>query len=468
MMKTKQDQSETSSLKQKSDIEEEYKVPNITPKELWSKSPQEFNDWRVKYDYPRILNYLKDRFPKFDEWKKEQRLTIDDFAKYSIGIFLRPSGVVMIYKLQHPTGRIHYSIRVPRHKIPEKIDFDNIVLERRDIVPYDSWIENDDEKINTLFHRISYNENHATIDKNFELLHLGNITVPNRDIQDTHLDFVNIGNLTLDKCSINKFKLYYSIANNFSINGNAAYVDIYKTNSELNLNKGVFQDWEIENSDIKLKSENAKLWKWCVKNNRIDMRLTTTEIQDCDFGDNQSPFERGFAGKSLFHKNMKIIYSNIGDMANAGKHFYREKRHEMTSSRKPDETLDRFLYREKNKKQILLEKVKHYIYSYIKYISLSFQMIFWGFGEKPFRILIPIFVVIFGFSFFYYFSDRSYTCNSYYDSIYFSIVTFTTLGYGDIVQQNNWMRISSALQSFLGVLLIGFFLGNIASKSKNY
>ena len=55
MMKTKQDQSETSSLKQKSDIEEEYKVPNITPKELWSKSPQEFNDWRVKYDYPRIL-----------------------------------------------------------------------------------------------------------------------------------------------------------------------------------------------------------------------------------------------------------------------------------------------------------------------------------------------------------------------------------------------------------------------------
>jgi len=46
----------------------------------------------------------------------------------------------------------------------------------------------------------------------------------------------------------------------------------------------------------------------------------------------------------------------------------------------------------------------------------------------------------------------------YISSLYFSVVTQTTLGYGDILPNGQLGRIFAILQSVLGVVLIGFFL----------
>lgn len=50
--------------------------------------------------------------------------------------------------------------------------------------------------------------------------------------------------------------------------------------------------------------------------------------------------------------------------------------------------------------------------------------------------------------------------------LYFSTVTATTLGYGDIVPLNNWMRFAISVQSILGLLLIGGLL-NALLKGRN-
>jgi len=50
-------------------------------------------------------------------------------------------------------------------------------------------------------------------------------------------------------------------------------------------------------------------------------------------------------------------------------------------------------------------------------------------------------------------------------SIYFSVVTITTLGYGDITPQTEMTRILTALESIFGIILIGLFLNAVARSS---
>lgn len=53
---------------------------------------------------------------------------------------------------------------------------------------------------------------------------------------------------------------------------------------------------------------------------------------------------------------------------------------------------------------------------------------------------------------------------SFIQSIYFSVVTITTLGYGDILPITNAAMIFTAIESLLGILLIGLFLNSLAHK----
>jgi hypothetical protein len=55
---------------------------------------------------------------------------------------------------------------------------------------------------------------------------------------------------------------------------------------------------------------------------------------------------------------------------------------------------------------------------------------------------------------------------SYARMMYFSAVTITTLGYGDIVPITTWARLIVALESVLGIVLIGLFLNSLARESR--
>jgi hypothetical protein len=52
--------------------------------------------------------------------------------------------------------------------------------------------------------------------------------------------------------------------------------------------------------------------------------------------------------------------------------------------------------------------------------------------------------------------------------LYFSIVSFTTPGFGDITQKTVFLRLFSALESLSGLVLMGLFLAGYASKTKRY
>lgn len=72
--------------------------------------------------------------------------------------------------------------------------------------------------------------------------------------------------------------------------------------------------------------------------------------------------------------------------------------------------------------------------------------------------LIPIYATIY-----YFFPSIIGSERSYLECLYFSTVTITTLGYGDIIPLDEVGQIVTASEALLGVVAIGLFLNAIAS-----
>lgn len=79
-----------------------------------------------------------------------------------------------------------------------------------------------------------------------------------------------------------------------------------------------------------------------------------------------------------------------------------------------------------------------------------------GYGEKPGRVIICAALSIFLYACLYALPNGP-TAHQFAASIYFSVVTFTTLGYGDIVPVGLF-RFVAGTEALLGILLTGLFL----------
>mgnify|MGYP005846763365 CR=1 FL=1 len=74
--------------------------------------------------------------------------------------------------------------------------------------------------------------------------------------------------------------------------------------------------------------------------------------------------------------------------------------------------------------------------------------------------LVPAYGVV------YYLTPRFWESSlSFIESQYFSVVTITTLGYGEITPQTEAARIVTASEAILGVLVIGLFLNAVAHRA---
>ncbi|MFM0308719.1 potassium channel family protein [Paraburkholderia sp. RL17-383-BIF-A] len=84
-----------------------------------------------------------------------------------------------------------------------------------------------------------------------------------------------------------------------------------------------------------------------------------------------------------------------------------------------------------------------------------------SFYARIYFLLIPIFAAIF-----YFLPGVILKCTvnpcSFLEATYFSVVTITTLGYGDITPDGSMAQIFSALEALLGIITIGLFLNSLS------
>jgi len=123
-------------------------------------------------------------------------------------------------------------------------------------------------------------------------------------------------------------------------------------------------------------------------------------------------------------------------------------------------------FKEKTMEKIRLRKARD-----LKYIPMAIMGLLCGYGEKPQRIISSSFFIIIAYAgIFFLLKSIMASANSAFsfnfgDYIYYSVVTFTTLGYGDIIPKTSTIfRLIAVSEAFLGAFLMGLFIFTLARK----
>lgn len=110
--------------------------------------------------------------------------------------------------------------------------------------------------------------------------------------------------------------------------------------------------------------------------------------------------------------------------------------------------------------------------SFVKYLVVSIIRLFCGYGEKPEWVLYSWGITIGGCGLLYWlsrdivFSHSDKICSpTLLDGLYFSITTFTTLGYGDwYPNPSSWIRIVSVFEALFGAFMMALLIFTFARK----
>lgn len=94
-----------------------------------------------------------------------------------------------------------------------------------------------------------------------------------------------------------------------------------------------------------------------------------------------------------------------------------------------------------------------------------------GYGEQPGKVILSAILIILIFTFLFMISGVSSTgiggsTSKYFlDCVYFSTVTFTTLGYGDFRPLEGWGRIFAGTEAFIGAFMMALFVYTFARRT---
>ena len=90
----------------------------------------------------------------------------------------------------------------------------------------------------------------------------------------------------------------------------------------------------------------------------------------------------------------------------------------------------------------------------------------WGYGERPWRLFLAGLASIFAFGTLQFVLDGIPNAG-WWDDIYFSGITFLTIGYGDLVPVDGIPRLLSVLEGVFGITVIGMLIASATKKIMN-
>jgi len=124
------------------------------------------------------------------------------------------------------------------------------------------------------------------------------------------------------------------------------------------------------------------------------------------------------------------------------------------------------------KKEKDMERKSNFHFKTIpKWLWSCFLNGIFGYGEQPGKVIISAISIILIFTFLFMSSGISnasiggFTSNNFLDCVYFSVITFTTLGYGDFRPLEGWGRIFAGTEAFIGALMMALFVYTFARRT---
>ncbi|HEY5124694.1 MAG TPA: hypothetical protein VIK14_13265 [Ignavibacteria bacterium] len=313
------------------------------------------------------------------------------------------------------------------------------------------------------------------------LLKLGGIieqfpySFEDRKLQFVDLDYLNLSG---DNFGSSEKSIEFSTARFWKINNaEMHFFKFLETNLEgteiINSELDLFQFINCSGYDVKIANS---ILKRCVFGkgsfipyfDNVDLRnsdITKDYLKDCNTSSHKPSSE--------LMKRMKNVFISKGQQSKAGKFYYNERRlierEILTKTKHHFKNTFRFPESKNVKNKLLKFELPFYHFkSFMKnlydYISSKVQFLYWGYGEKPFKIIIvTIFQLIIGGFLLYLFNlDKPYNLGDY---IYFSTVSFLTLT-DPFFKFDGITRIIVAILALLGIMNLGLLISGFTNKSR--
>ncbi|TAL96062.1 MAG: two pore domain potassium channel family protein [Paraburkholderia sp.] len=107
------------------------------------------------------------------------------------------------------------------------------------------------------------------------------------------------------------------------------------------------------------------------------------------------------------------------------------------------------------------------VYFKIRWLASLLECLVWGYGERPSRIFACAILLIGLYTGIYHNTNwQSKAPPNWIDSIYFSLVTFSTLGYGDILPTTTQLKLLCGSEAILGAFTMGLVVAGFSNRSK--
>jgi hypothetical protein len=498
--------------------------------QLWSMAPHDFNEWRAKNDLPLLFEYLRGVLPKFGEWLESLPFDMDvtlrivptgDLFKGEKNkvVLKRPGDVPDTTVIEcreddidaaeswwrqrgreiEILGEIEPYFKWAKRTLGRERFFiwDKANRQVSDEIRFASWSGINAEGVVTRAHLF----------RDFVVLKLGQITLPrsivigSRNLDFCDLDFLNVTDgfhgsywatinyssareITFSGAEVAFFTFHKCSMTSFTAKGSRLQ-DFYfeETNlQELRLNDSFVYRMGFKESNMTPFIQNCELreLKFSPKKNNSPVQVATTyrllraayqssglrqEASDCYYR------ERVFERKSYFHPyyaNSKAFQGiPNGGRFSAVLEFYNRGFYEFKD-------LPRELYKaavSKLKMHTLPKYLIPLMKSRLRWFASGFESLLWGYGERPSRIVLVAIGLIGCYAGAYqlveWVDDKGYPLKmDFWDSVYFSVVTFTTLGYGDITPKTLLLKSLAGSEALLGAFSMGLIVAGFSNRSR--
>ena len=197
---------------------------------------------------------------------------------------------------------------------------------------------------------------------------------------------------------------------------------------------------------------NAKFSASDFSNGRLERcRLDFSTFAGCELRLGDITFRRDAPPQTLARvcRNLKLNAMSLGHFTDAGELAYAERNYE---------------------RQVLRQQVvAPGIGPFARLRALAFWLdavLFnwiWGYGERPWRLTLSMIAVILAFGTLQY-SLNAVPGHDWWEHVYFSGITFLTIGYGDLAPVGFLPRLLAMVEGVAGILFIGMLIASATKK----
>jgi len=229
----------------------------------------------------------------------------------------------------------------------------------------------------------------------------------------------------------------------------------------------------LENAEmIGADLQNAKLWN----SNLTGVKLQNSNLRNAEFNEKTLLFNANLYQSKIDNSTLKFAYANLdkivlqekNQLYKKAKEVYRNLKNYFRQEGLYDVSGD-YYYRERlMENKCNREEKKIFIWIFDTLLKLTT-----GYGEKPLNILLWWIGIIFVYAFTYdvfngIYNGIAYNITSYnpkfFEALYFSIVTFTTLGFGDLAPKPGFFQLFASFEALLGAIFMAMFIFVFARK----